>query len=192
MFSSIFSTLGFIVRIYSYLCIAYILMSWLNPTRGGFLDEVCGPFMNWFRRFKFTQIGMLDFSPILALGALSLLSQVFYQISATHSFSLLGIIFAVVQIIWSFFAFILNFMIIILLIRLILDFSSTYRNGNFTAMLDRFLSPIFVKVHHFFGGKFMSLRKQIIICLLLVILVRVLLGAFIGSALLLFGAFAII
>ncbi len=192
MFSSIFTTLGFIVKIYSYLCIAYILLSWINPMGGGFLDEICGPFLNWFRRFKFTQIGMLDFSPILALAVLSLLAQVFFQISATHTFSLFGILFAIIRIIWSFFAFILNFMIIILIIRLILDFSSTYRNGNFTAMLDRFLSPIFVKVHRLLGGQFMSLRKQIVICLIFVILVRILLGALVGSALLLFGAFRIL
>ncbi len=192
MLSSIFNTLGFVVRIYSYLCIAYILMSWLNPNRGGFLDEACGPYLNWFRRFRFTQIGMLDFSPILALGALSLLSQVFYQIGATQTFSILGIILSLVHIIWSFFAFILNFIIIILIIRLILDFSSTYRNGNFTAMLDRFLSPVFVKVHHLFGGQFMSIRKQILICLVAVLIIRILLGALIGSALLLFESLTVL
>ncbi len=192
MLTSIFSTFGFVVRIYSYLCIAYILLSWLNPVRGGFLEEICGPYMNWFRRFKFTQIGMLDFSPILALGALSLLSQVFYQLSVTQHISILAIIFALIRIIWSFFSFILNFMIIVLVIRLILDFSSTYRTGNFTEMLDRFLSPVFVKVHSLLGGRFRSLREQIIICLVFIILLRFLLGAIIGSALTLFTGFTVI
>ncbi len=192
MLSSIFSTLGFVVRIYSYLCIAYILLSWLNPSRGGFLEEVCGPYMNWFRRFKFAQIGMLDFSPILALGVLSLASQVFRQLALTQQISVLSILIALIRIIWSFFSFILNFLIIVLLIRLILDFSSTYRKGNFTEMLDRFLSPVFVKVHNLLGGKFMSLRQQIIVCLLFIILIRFLLGALIGSALTLFAGFQVL
>ncbi|UTC75159.1 YggT family protein [Treponema sp. OMZ 792] len=182
MIASLFNTLGFVVKIYSYLCIIYIFLSWFGShSRGGFLYEICNPYLSRFRRFKFTQIGMVDFSPILAIGILSLFANILFQIADTRTFSVLRIVLNLVGIVWSFFSFLLNFFIIILIIRLVLDFSENYRQGNFADMLDRFLSPVFVRVHKLSGGKFMSLRKQIIVCLIVLILVRFLLGAFIGS-----------
>ena len=190
MISSLFSTLGFAVKIYSYLCIIYIFLSWFGSnSRGGFLYEICEPYLSWFRRFKFTQIGMVDFSPILAIGVLSLFSSVLFQIADMRTFSVLGIALNLVGIVWSFFSFLLNFFIIILIIRLVLDFSENYRQGNFADMLDRFLSPVFVRVHKLSGGRFMSLRKQIIVCLIVLLLLRFLLGAFIGSLSVLFTYF---
>ena len=190
MISSLFNTFGFAVKIYSYLCIVYIFLSWFGSnSRGGFLYEICDPYLSWFRRFKFTQIGMVDFSPILAIGILSLFSGVLFQIADMRTFSVLGIILNLVGIVWSFFSFLLNFFIIILIIRLVLDFSENYRQGNFVDMLDRFLSPVFVRVHKLSGGRFMSLRKQIIVCLIVLILIRFLLGAFIGSLSVMFTYF---
>ena len=190
MISSLFNTLGFAVKIYSYLCIVYIFLSWFGShSRGGFLYEICDPYLSWFRRFRFTQIGMVDFSPILAIGVLSLFSSVLFQIADMRTFSVLGIILNLVGIVWSFFSFLLNFFIIILIIRLVLDFSENYRQGNFADMLDRFLSPVFVRVHKLSGGRFMSLRKQIIVCLIVLILIRFLLGAFIGSLSVMFTYF---
>ena len=193
MISSLFNTFGFAVKIYSYLCIVYIFLSWFGSnSRGGFLYEICDPYLSWFRRFKFTQIGMVDFSPILAIGILSLFSGVLFQIADMRTFSVLGIILNLVGIVWSFFSFLLNFFIIILIIRLVLDFSENYRQGNFADMLDRFLSPVFVRVHKLSGGRFMSLRKQIIVCLIVLILIRFLLGAFIGSLSVMFTYFRFI
>ena len=190
MISSLFNTFGFAVKIYSYLCIVYIFLSWFGSnSRGGFLYEICDPYLSWFRRFKFTQIGMVDFSPILAIGILSLFSGVLFQIADMRTFSVLGIALNLVGIVWSFFSFLLNFFIIILIIRLVLDFSENYRQGNFADMLDRFLSPVFVRVHKLSGGRFMSLRKQIIVCLIVLILIRFLLGAFIGSLSVMFTYF---
>ena len=190
MISSLFNTLGFAVKIYSYLCIVYIFLSWFGShSRGGFLYEICDPYLSWFRRFRFTQIGMIDFSPILAIGVLSLFSSVLFQIADMRTFSVLGIALNLVGIVWSFFSFLLNFFIIILIIRLVLDFSEKYRQGNFADMLDRFLSPVFVRVHKLSGGRFMSLRKQIIVCLIVLLFLRFLLGAFIGSLSVLFTYF---
>ncbi len=190
MISSLFNTFGFAVKIYSYLCIVYIFLSWFGShSRGGFLYEICDPYLSWFRRFRFTQIGMIDFSPILAIGVLSLFSSVLFQIADMRTFSVLGIALNLVGIVWSFFSFLLNFFIIILIIRLVLDFSENYRQGNFADMLDRFLSPVFVRVHKLSGGRFMSLRKQIIVCLIVLLFLRFLLGAFIGSLSVLFTYF---
>ncbi len=195
MLSSIFSTLGYALRLYSYLCIGYVFLSWVTSSDSpisSFLSEACSPYLNWFKRFRFAQIGALDFSPILAIGILSLLSNMCFQISIRGFFSPVSIIQSLISIFWSFFSFIINIFIIALVIRLILDMSSSYRSGNFVYMLDRFLSPVFVRVHNLLGGKFMSVRKQIVVCLIIVIIIRLILGAVFGSAYILFRGFRII
>lgn len=193
MLSSIFHTCGFAVKIYSYFCIAYIFLSWVN--RGstvGFLAELCEPYLRIFRRWKFTQIGYVDFSPILALGVLSIISQVFFSLAYMRLVAPIDILLALVKIVWSFLSFVINFFIIILVLRLILDFIPEYRNGNIANMLDRFLAPVFVKIYELSGRKFMTARKQIIICLIAVITIRLLLGMLVGSGLHLFRAFSIV
>ena len=69
---------------------------------GRFVAGLCDPFLNWFRRFSFTRVGMIDFSPILALGALSLGSMIFSTLASTGHITLGLVLAGLVQIIWSF------------------------------------------------------------------------------------------
>lgn len=193
MLSSIFHTCGLAVKIYSYLCIAYIFLSWVkHGSTTGFLAELCEPYLRIFRRWKFTQIGAVDFSPILALGVLSIISQVFFNLAYARLLAPIDILAALIKIIWSFLSFVINFFIIILVLRLILDFMPEYRSGNIVNMLDRFLAPVFIKIYELSGRKFMTARKQIVICLIVVITIRLLLGMLIGSGIHLFRIFAIV
>jgi YggT family protein len=63
------------ITIYSYLLIASILMSWLPNAResglGQMLSKITDPYLDIFRRF-IPPIGMIDFSPIIAIFALNL------------------------------------------------------------------------------------------------------------------------
>lgn len=193
MLSSFFNTCGTVIKIYSYLCIASILLSWIGQTSvTAILDEICAPYLNWFRRFKFTQIGSVDFSPILALGVLQLISRLFFQLAIQKSISPFEILFGLISILWYFFSFLINLFIILLVLRLIIDFIPQYRTGNFAYMLDKSLTPIFVRVHKLLGGKFMTLRKQVIVCIIILILVRIMLGALIGSGMYSFKIFTVI
>lgn len=60
-------------QIYSYMIIAYVLMSWLPNAResvvGELLAKFVEPYLSPFRRF-IPPIGMIDISPIVALIAL--------------------------------------------------------------------------------------------------------------------------
>lgn len=193
MLSSFFNTCGTAVKIYSYLCIASILLSWIGQTNAtDILDEICSPYLNWFRRFKFTQIGSVDFSPIIALGVLQLISNLFFSLAIQKFISPFEILLGLIGILWSFISFIINLFIILLILRLVIDFIPQYRNGNFSYMLDRSLTPIFVRVHKLLGGKFMTLRKQVIVCIILLILLRLILGAIIGSGMHSFKIFTVI
>ncbi|MED3660328.1 YggT family protein [Ureibacillus sp. FSL K6-8385] len=77
--------ISFGFRIYTLMIIIYILMSWVPATRetafGQFLEKLCEPYLGFFRRF-IPPIGMIDFSPIIALIALSFIERgVYYLLS---------------------------------------------------------------------------------------------------------------
>jgi YggT family protein len=64
--------------IYTFMLIAYILLSWVpaaqNSAVGRFLAAVCEPYLGFFRKF-IPPIGMIDISPIVALFALRFIEQ---------------------------------------------------------------------------------------------------------------------
>ncbi|WP_311078894.1 YggT family protein [Paenibacillus polymyxa] len=61
-------------QIYSYMIIAYVLLSWLPNAResviGDLLAKFVEPYLSPFRRFIPPILGMIDISPIVALIAL--------------------------------------------------------------------------------------------------------------------------
>jgi len=64
-----------LARIYSYVIIAYILLSWVPNARNSFIGEMLGklvePYLSPFRRIIPPIGGMIDVSPIIALIALN-------------------------------------------------------------------------------------------------------------------------
>lgn len=178
MIQSFFSTLGSLVSIYSFICLIRILMSWIPDLEysqaGRFIAGLCDPWLNWFRRFKFTRIGMVDFSPVLALGVLSVASMAFSTFAMTGQISIAVILSGLLQVVWSFFSFFLNILILFLVIRLIYDLVSRYSYSPFWTMLDRFLNPPIAKITAFFhSGKPLSYRMSLIVTLVTVIVLRV-------------------
>ncbi|MFV8827072.1 MULTISPECIES: YggT family protein [Alkalihalobacterium] len=66
--------LNLAIMVYSYMIIAYILMSWFPNAKessiGQFLGSVVEPYLAPFRKF-IPPLGMIDISPIVAIFALS-------------------------------------------------------------------------------------------------------------------------
>ncbi|RED65795.1 YggT family protein [Cohnella lupini] len=66
--------IGILYRIYSYMIIIYVLMSWLPAVKESFVGEMLGklvePYLKPFRRFIPPIGGMIDISPIVAYFAL--------------------------------------------------------------------------------------------------------------------------
>ena len=64
-----------VLGFYSILLIVYIFMSWVPSTRettiGRFLEKICEPYLEPFRRF-IPPFGMIDISPIVAILVLRL------------------------------------------------------------------------------------------------------------------------
>jgi YggT family protein len=78
-FAVIFSRL---VDFYEILIFVWCLLSWIPRRGGGFVDDltqvlgkIVWPYLSFFRRF-IPPLGMVDFSPIVAMLALEVLRQI--------------------------------------------------------------------------------------------------------------------
>lgn len=71
----IISILSSLLNMYFYAIIIYIFMSWIPNAResqvGYLLARICEPYLEQFRRL-IPPVGMIDFSPIIALFVLQL------------------------------------------------------------------------------------------------------------------------
>lgn len=74
LMDQIYSIVMLVQRIYTFMIIGYVLLSWLPNAResfiGVFLGKLVEPYLGIFRRFIPPIGGMLDLSPILAVFAL--------------------------------------------------------------------------------------------------------------------------
>lgn len=74
LMDQIYSIVMLVQRIYTFMIIGYVLLSWLPNAResfiGVFLGKIVEPYLGIFRRFIPPIGGMLDLSPILAVFAL--------------------------------------------------------------------------------------------------------------------------
>ncbi|MDY0408113.1 YggT family protein [Virgibacillus soli] len=79
----IFKVINTLISIYSFGIIIYIFMSWFPGARestfGEFLGRICEPYLEQFRRF-IPPLGMIDFSPIIAIICLRLASTGLWSI----------------------------------------------------------------------------------------------------------------
>ncbi|MBS4189147.1 YggT family protein [Bacillus sp. FJAT-49705] len=71
----LYQVLSSLISIYSWALIIYILLSWFPNSResgfGQFLARICEPYLEPFRKI-IPPIGMIDFSPIVAILVLRL------------------------------------------------------------------------------------------------------------------------
>ncbi len=173
MLYSIFSTLSTLITAYSFACLLRIFMSWMPQFEytapGRFIAALCDPYLNWFRRLSFTRVGAIDFSPIIALLA----------VTGTIT---VGIILAgLVSVIWSFFSFFLNILVLFLAIRLVYDLFNRYGYSQFWTMLDRFLNPVISHVTRLFNrGHTMNYRLSLVLTFAVMLGLRIGLGYGIG------------
>ena len=196
MVHSLLLTVRQLINAYLFLCFIRILLSWVPSAAyssfGRMLSSICDPYLNWFRRFRFTRIGMVDFSPVLSLGILSIAAQLITSLLTTGTISLWGLCVSIIELVWSFIGFMLNLLIIFLIIRLGYDLFGSSSSSPFWYNLDRFLSPVIAKVTGFFPQKPLQYRTRLILTILIILLLRIALGLLVGSLLFQFKVIKIV
>ncbi|GHV69394.1 membrane protein [Spirochaetia bacterium] len=170
-----------LISVYSFLIMVRIILTWFSRSNYGrpqeFLVRITDPYLAWFRRFPALRTPTLDFSPIVALAALSLAGRIFYIIGITGRISLGTILAVILSGAWSAVSFLLGFFILALLLRLaasFFNFGTFFRN-----IIDTISRPVLYRVTRiFFRRRLVNYRTAIIMALVFLAAIY-----FLGSAL---------
>jgi YggT family protein len=175
------SILGGVTSLYMILIFIRILLGWFPGTlRGGPAGILCGitdPYLDWFRRFPRLRFGSLDLSPIVALGLLSVVNNIFTTLGRYGSVSLALILAMLVSAAWSALSFILGFCILILVLRLIAFLSNRNVYQSFWGIIDAFSRPINYRINRFiFRNRLVRYETGLIVSIAVLLGIRILLG----------------
>ena len=121
MLRTILSLLSAILIIYTILCLISIFMSWVPGAKftkfGKFITSITDPYLNIFSRRGWLRFGNIDFSPIVAIAILSLLSSILGGITATGVLHFGSILALIVNMIWSVVSSLLTIILLLVFIR---------------------------------------------------------------------------
>ena len=147
-----------LLEIYSFIIWIRIIVSWFRPyPRPGsftyYMARIVDPYLSLFRSQK-ARMGMLDFSPIIAIGLLAVV-QSLLSVFGTFGFLTLGIILAnVISAFWSYgISIYLFFSIMLLIFRTIAAFT---HNPMMYGIQGQFSDPITTMVRRCFTTRIPS------------------------------------
>jgi YggT family protein len=145
---------GGLAGFYMLLVFIRVILSWFNTDSLSRPMEVLGritdPYLNWWRRFPVLRAGAIDFSPVAALVALSLV-QTICGIAARFGRLTIGILLAVVlEALWSVVSSILGFFGIVLILRLIAYLSNRNIYSSFWRIVDTVSQPVLYRITRIF------------------------------------------
>ncbi len=146
MLQGIMEFISVAISIYMLIIFVRIVLSWFSGGDYGrvmdVLRSVTDPYLNIFRGSRWTRIGYMDFSPVVAIIALSIVSNVASQISYAGTISV-GIVLAMtVQALASAISFFIGLFMILSGIRLVATFLAVDTTGRFWLALDEILRPL--------------------------------------------------
>ena len=120
---TVFQFLSAVVSIYMLLIIFRVLLSWFQGRLNGkgvdLLIKVTDPYLDRFRNISWLRFGFLDFSPVVAIALLGLLSQIFTSFAITGQLTVWMVVAFLIRSIWSFISFFADALIILMVFRLI-------------------------------------------------------------------------
>ncbi len=134
------------ISIYMLLIFIRILLTWFQGPMVSrpviMLSRITDPYLDWFRRFRVFRTGRFDFSPVVALITLGILSSITGSI-AMHGRISLGIVLAIVtRAVWSAASFFLMFFLILVIIRYVGFLAGGSSVSPFWMALDHTLQPM--------------------------------------------------
>lgn len=177
----LFKLLSTLLNIYSFIIFIRIILSWftLRGNTYGFsqtsiityIYKITDPYLNWFRRFKFLQIGFLDFSAILAIMVLYFVSNIMRIIGNTGTITLTMIILLLLSSLWSLASSIMFILTIILIVRII--FIQLNKYSQIFYNLDGYIEPSVRKFSNLITKKFTTYKVNLIILTIALVLAQI-------------------
>ena len=164
----ILGVVSFLLGIYMVILVFRIILTWFSGMgRSGiedFLARITDPYLNWFRRFSFLRVGFMDLSPIVALGVLSLVNRIVNMLARYGRISL-GIILALtLQALWGAVSFVLGFLLIVLILRLIAYLTRQDSGSPFWRIVETISQPVLFRINRLlFRGRIVNFMTSLII-----------------------------
>lgn len=177
MVQIIFRAATGLVTIYTIMCFIRIIITWFPGLAytafGRFLSAMCDPYLGLFSRLPL-RLGMLDFSPVVAIGLLTLLSSLLSSVSVT-GYIRIGYIFSgLVTLVWSVAQSLLSVLLLVILVRFVVE-CVTGGNISYNSVwrsLDSALSPIVYRIIGTFrAGRSLSYKRALGFSLIILVAV---------------------
>lgn len=169
---------GAIVSLYMILCLVRAFLSWSPGLGSGAFAQTLGrivdPYFAFFARIPALRTGRFDFSPILALAVLSMVGRIFATIAATGRIGL-GIILALlVDGIWSAVAFLLAFVAVAMLVRIVLLLMRRGGNEPLAILIDALVTPVLRAINRvLYRNRVVDYQQGLISGLIVLVILRV-------------------
>jgi YggT family protein len=147
MFSFVMTACSTFISVYTLLIIIHIMLGWFTGpyarSRPAYiLARLAGPYLGFFRRFRFLHLGPFDFSPVVALIVLYVAGDVFLSLAAFRQITF-GLAFALlVARLWAAAAFFLAMFIFLVVLRFAGLLARLSSASPFWRYVDMILSPV--------------------------------------------------
>jgi YggT family protein len=164
--------------IYMLMCTVRILITWvpgMDTGRGGeLLRAATDPYLRFFSRFRLMRSGKFDFSPIVALSVLAVANQLFATLAYTGSVTLGIVLGLVVGAAWSAVAFIISFVAVCALIRVIAYTARWNSLHPLWMVVDSMLNPILYRINRtIYRGRIVNYLQGLVTGFIVLIALRV-------------------
>lgn len=174
--ANLFSIISVALNIYTIVCFAAIVVSWIPGLKftafGKFIYAITEPYMGFFSKKGWFRFGRLDFSPILSIGLLSILTTLFANLAGAIASGIpLSRSFAVVTLNslitgpFQIASSLLGFLWLLLLIRwiiLLATHGTTSYNSAWNSF-DDMISRLTYKISQIFTKKPISYKTSLLI-----------------------------
>lgn len=169
MLKILINTAAGAVSLYSTLCFFRIILTWIPSLNysaiGKFLSSICDPYLNLFSRLPL-RIGMFDFTAMIAIGILYVISSILGNISASGYISLSMILANLLSIVWSIASSIATVIMIIFIVRYLVSIFSRTSNqydSPWQRFDDAIRNMVFKICNFFTGGRSISYKTALLI-----------------------------
>ncbi|MBR3813411.1 MAG: hypothetical protein IKK38_06005 [Spirochaetaceae bacterium] len=138
--------------------------------------------MNLFKKARFLRTGPLDFTPILAIGVLVIISSILQSIVTSQRVSIGVLIGSVISLCWSVIHAVLVVLIIVIFIRLIVSIFDKDSSSGIWSQLDNMISPVAYRLTNMvFPHKYIKYQTVLIVALVALIISHIVLEIIFGA-----------
>ena len=165
----VLSILSGLIVIYTVLCLISIFMTWIPGAKftkfGKVISSITDPYLNVFSKRGWFRIGNIDFSPILAIGILSILSSIVGGLATNGRFHFGGILAMILGMVLSLLSTLLTIFILLILIRWIVLLINKGQVSTNSAwyQVDLMLQKIVYKIGNTFFKNNLTYQKALLV-----------------------------